>query len=146
VRGEEESGQRKETKKGENEPVKLVTRSTLVHRRDRLLQRTLSKARLRELVAPQQVRVRKVNGKLLFGREESGVLVVFEGTEDAVLRAYEIEGELYIPPPILRVVENEDGGEGNGGKVDALLSIERMDGFGTKQRRERNRGSSGTTR
>jgi hypothetical protein len=101
--------------------MQLVTRSALVHRRDRLLQRTLSEARLRELVTPKQIRVTEVNGKLLFGSEETGVFVVLQGTEDTVLRAYEVEGELDIPPPIFRVVENEDGGEGNGGKVDALL-------------------------
>lgn len=103
-----------------NAPPQLVPGGQLVHRCHALLQRPLTEPRLTELVAPQQIGVGEMDWNLSLGRPLRRVFRVLRSAEDAVFRADEVQDELNVTAPVSRVVEDEDGGEGDGREVGVL--------------------------
>lgn len=77
-----------------------MPRDFLVHRRHTLLQRPLSESRHTELIAPEQIRVGKVDRDLLFGGPLRCVFRIFDGAKDAAVGADEVQYELEIAPPV----------------------------------------------
>lgn len=59
-------------------------------------------------------------GNLAPRRPLRRVFRVLRSPEDAVFRADEVEDELDVAAPISRIVEDENGGEGDGGEVGML--------------------------
>ena len=93
----------------------------LIHGLERQPERTLPESRVGEVRLPQQVRVAEhpFNRFLVY----PGDLLrwgVYVGPADDPARADDVKRDLDVERPVARVVEDEDGGCGSCGEVDAL--------------------------